>query len=126
MDHRQWSRDGAYRHSGTLPCGKGYYAKLPEQESGEVFKLTDNTDALGWDSFVEGRIACEWGRVVQAELRKHVGWFDEKAWGAKLIDKLLQLTHWQWILWNKGIHFSLPDGWSLAQHEKILNNALTL
>ena len=42
------------------------------------------------------------------------------------MDKLLQLTHRQWILRNTETHFRLPDGFTLAQHEEMFNDALTL
>ena len=49
-----------------------------------------------------------------------------EVWGAKLVDRLVQLTRRQWILRNTEIHFKLPDGWTLAQHEDIFNGAPTL
>ena len=30
-------------------------------------KLAEDTDVLGWDSFIEGSIANEWRKVVQRE-----------------------------------------------------------
>ena len=62
--------------------------------------------------------------MVRVELRKLGGNVDDEAWGAKLVDKLLHLTHRQWILRNTETHFKLPDGWSLAQHKGFFNNAL--
>jgi hypothetical protein len=56
-------------------------------------RLAGDTDALGWDSFIEGRIAKEWGKVSVIEHRKMGTGFQEVKWGATLVDKLLQLTH---------------------------------
>ena len=66
------------------------------------------------------------GEVVKTEMRNWKGNIDEKKWGAEFVDKLLQLTHRQWILRNTETHFKLPDGWSLAEHEGIFNDALAL
>ena len=89
-------------------------------------KLAEDTDALGWDSFIECRIAREWEKVGTTEHRRMGSGFHEEKWGAVLVDKLLQLTHRQWILRNTEIHYTLPDGFSLAQHEDIFNDALSL
>ena len=96
------------------------------RKQGRFVKLAEETDMLGWDSFVEGRISKEWGKVVKTEMRNWKGNIDEKKWGAELVDKLLQLTHRQWILRNTETHFKLPDGWTLAEHEGIFNDALAL
>ena len=58
-------------------------------------KLAEDTDALGWDSFIEGRIAREWEKVATTEHRRMGSGFQEERWGAILVDKLLQLTHRQ-------------------------------
>ena len=89
-------------------------------------KLAKDTDALGWDSFIEGRIAKEWEKVSAGEHRNMGTNFKAEKWGAMLVDKLLQLTHRQWILRNTEIHYKLPDGFSLAQHEDVFNHALHL
>ena len=52
--------------------------------------------------------------------------FHGEKWDAVWVDKLLQLTHRQQILLNTEIHYKLPDGFSLAQHEEIFNDALSL
>ena len=89
-------------------------------------ELAADTDALGWDSFVEGRIAKTWEPVVKAEYERMNRDFQAVQWGACFVDKLLQLTHRQWILRNTETHFRLPDGFTLAQHEEMFNDALTL
>jgi hypothetical protein len=89
-------------------------------------KLAGDTDALGWDSFIAGRIAKEWGKVSVIEHRRMGTGFQEEKWGATLVDKLLQLTHRQWILRNTEIHYNLPDGFFLSQHEDVFNHALNL
>ena len=60
------------------------------------------------------------------EHKKTVTGFQEVKWGATLVDKLLQLIRRQWILRNTEIHYKLPDGFSLAQHEDVFNHALNL
>ena len=60
---------------------------------GRFAELAADTDALGWDSFVEGRIAKTWEPVVKAEYEKMNGEFQALKWGAGFVDKLLQLTH---------------------------------
>ena len=56
-------------------------------------KLVGGTDALGWDSFIEGRIAKEWEKAGRTEHRQMGSGFQEEKWGATLVDKLLQVTH---------------------------------
>ena len=58
--------------------------------------------------------------VVKPMLSKAGSRYALGVWGAKLVDKVVQLTHIQWIPRNTEIHFKLPDGWTLVQHEEIL------
>ena len=73
-------------------------------------KLVEDTDTLGWDSFVEGWIARKWGKVVGGEHRKMGSTMVEEKGRTKLVDRLLQVTHKQWILPNTEIYYKLPDG----------------
>ena len=87
-------------------------------------QLAECTDRLTWDGFVEGRIAREWGRVVKPMLSRTGRRCMSEKWGAQLVDKLARLIHRQWIPRNTEIHFKLPDGWTLARHEEMFEDAL--
>ena len=47
-------------------------------------------------------------------------------WGRTFIDKLLQITHKQWMYRNSEVHYKLPDGMTLAEHDKVFERVSRL
>jgi hypothetical protein len=79
-------------------------------------------DKLGWDNFLEGRIAAVWvdHRVdnIRDRKLKHGG----SKWGRGLMSKLLQITHQQWMYRNATVHLKIKDGCTVVQHQQALDN----
>ena len=76
-------------------------------------------DTLGWDNFVGGRIPhwyLQCHRLHRAEEGK---FYAVEKWGRGLIERLVQLTHKQWLFRNSHIHYKKLEGLSRAQHEEI-------
>ena len=76
----------------------------------KFIKLAEDTDTLGWDSFVEDRLAKEWGSVIWRAMSATGHQNPPEVWDAKMANVLVQLTRRQWVLRNMEIHFKLPDG----------------
>ena len=77
-------------------------------------------DSLGFDSLVEGRIPTP---LVDLQREYYLGiatrWTSER-WANGLIQRLLGITHRQWLYRNAVVHFKGPDGYTTAEHERIL------
>jgi hypothetical protein len=78
-------------------------------------------DKLGWDNFLEGRIASIWveHRVdnIRARKLKRGG----GKWARGLMSKLLQITHQQWMYRNATVHLKIKDGCTVVQHQRALD-----
>ena len=81
--------------------------------------VAEATDRLRWDSFVEGRIAKEWLVVVKPMLLDCGSSLPVESWGRMFIEKLLQLTHKQWIFRNSRKHFKRVGGLTEQEHQDI-------
>ena len=80
-------------------------------------------DEVGFDNFVEGRriltvlVDFEFAHYQEIPTR----WAVER-WAKGLIQRLLGLiTHRQWLYRNAVVHFKGPDGYTHAEHERILS-----
>ena len=83
-------------------------------------------DKLGWDCFIEGRITKVFLEVVKPTLSKRRSRITPERWCCKLAEKLLQLTHKQWLFRNSHVHYKKLEGLTTAQHEEILERVKTL
>ncbi len=68
------------------------------------------SDLLGWDSFIEGQIVMQWQMVATPFLLRRSSVVLPSFWGRKLITKLHNIIHKQWICRNSVIHFKGKDG----------------
>jgi hypothetical protein len=79
------------------------------------------SDRLGWDSFLEGRITSLWLSMVLPMLCKSLHSLLPPSWGRQLINKLHNIVHKQWIYRNTCIHYRGTDGFTMPEHNKIIN-----
>ena len=87
----------------------------------DYVRLAMETDRLGWDSFVEGRIASRWIEIMKPVLAGERKYLTPKRWGTQFIEHLLQLTHQQWILRNSGEYHRGRDGLTVKENEAIFD-----
>ena len=76
---------------------------------------------LGWDSFIKGRIVTQWQTVATPFLLRRSSVLLPSFWGRKLITKLHNIIHKQWIYRNSVIHFKGKDGWTLPEQHTIMS-----
>ena len=70
------------------------------------------SNLLGWDSFIEGRIVTQWQTVAAPFLLRRSSVLLPSFGVRKLITKLHNIIHKQWIYRNSVIHFKGKDGWT--------------
>ena len=78
-------------------------------------------DKLRWDNLLSGRMCTLF-------LDSHRQWLAEEAshyavlkWGCGLIDKLIMISHRQWIFRNSHVHFKKLEGMMEDQHLRIFD-----
>jgi hypothetical protein len=89
--------------------------------SQDLIEAAAETDRLGWDSLLEGRISKQWLVVVSSFLRRSNKVLLPPSWGCQLINKLHNTVHKQWIYRNTFIHYRGSDGLTLPEHHDIIN-----
>lgn len=78
-------------------------------------------DRLGWDNFMKGRLCSLWLKHREVDIAHH-SLRSTESWGRKLICRLLELTHHQWIYQNMAVHFVAEGGLTLAQHKQLMKD----
>ncbi len=78
-------------------------------------------DMLGWDNFMEGRIAVIWVKHRSDDIRERKLKRGDCKWAKMLMIKLLQITHQQWMYWNATVHKKIKDGCTENQHHQALD-----
>ena len=96
-----------------LECLRGHLSTLRA--------LAEVHDRLGWDNFVEGRISTLFLEAVRPALEGRRSQLMPKRWCHTLMNRLLQLTHKQWLFWNSHVNHKKLEGMTEAQHEEIFN-----
>jgi hypothetical protein len=86
-----------------------------------LIAMAKESDCLGWDSFIEGRITSLWLPLVSPMLRKSSRSLLPPSWGRQLINKLHNIVHKQWIYRNTCIHYRGTDGLTVLEHNEIIN-----
>jgi hypothetical protein len=86
-----------------------------------LMAVARESDRLGWDSFLEGRITSLWLLMVLPMLRKLSKSLLPPSWGRQLINKLHNIVHKQWIYRNTCIHYRGSDGFTFQEHNQIIN-----
>ena len=76
-------------------------------------------DAIGWRRFMEGMVSTRM-RSIQCDYHHLQGThMNPKCWARGLIQKLLEVTHGQWIYWNIQIHDSVAGTQAALRKEAI-------
>jgi hypothetical protein len=89
-----------------------------------LITVSQLSDRLGWDSFLEGRISLQWLLVVAPLLRHIRQYLLPLTWGRQLISsRLHNIVHQQqqWIYHNSLIHFKVKDRLNIPEHHDIIN-----
>ena len=102
-----------------LAQGELSWREALEYEEPDFVILADVSDRLGWDCFVEGRIASYWLQVMKPILTDSHLFLNVERWARQFMTRLLGITHKQWIFRNSKKHFRRLDGLTEAEHEEI-------
>jgi len=76
-------------------------------------------DNLGWDCMVEGRIPYILIEGIQPMLWQYNPRGSVEGWGAKLIKRLVSITHKQWLYRNNSLHH-VSNSLTAKQHPELL------
>ena len=76
-------------------------------------------DKLGWDNFLEGRICTLFLEAYRCDLEDDVSPYQVDSWGRGFIERLIRITHAQWIFRNSHVHYKKLEGMTEAQHMDI-------
>ena len=83
-------------------------------------KLAESQDLIGWDNFMEGKISKEFRKVVRIHLIWARGIFSAEDWSKQLVDRIIKMTHGQWLYRNAVVHEQMSDGLTRIEQEDIL------
>jgi hypothetical protein len=61
-------------------------------------------DVIGWQNFMEGKIAKEWGQLQDHHYVHLQSKCTVDRWTSGLVSQLLELMHGMWTHWNKTLH----------------------
>ena len=76
-------------------------------------------DKLGWQHFVEGRVVSLYVEYQRQYLRTIDTYRTADQWAPGFIERLIRITHRQWLLRNARVHFKRADGLTSAQHKRL-------
>ena len=71
---------------------------------GELWRLAEEQDLIGWDNFMEGKISTQFEVLQRAHLINAPTVMNSSDWTKHFISKLLHITHGQWIYRNISRH----------------------
>jgi hypothetical protein len=86
--------------------------------------LSVQTNRLGWDSFLEGRLPSHWLTVAAPLLRQRSHYLLPPVWGHLLISKLHNVIHKQWVYRNFYIHFKGDHGLTMPEQHDIIDRVV--
>ena len=68
---------------------------------------------------IEGRFLSYYVQLQRDYLRDIDTYTTAESWATGLMERLIKITHRQWLYRNSTVHFKSKDGRTLAEHEKI-------
>ena len=83
-------------------------------------------DILGWQNFVEGRFLRYMVQLQREYLADRETWLTAESWSRGLIERVLRITHRQWLRRNATIYYRLPDGRTQAEKEALATRIMNL
>jgi hypothetical protein len=84
-------------------------------------RVAADIDALGWDSFLEGRIPQSLVNLQQLFLRQCGSYWKIRTWSSHCVQYLLNITHRQWLYRNARIYIKKLDGMTAEEHHTIID-----
>ena len=72
--------------------------------SEEMKMLAISQDIIGWHNFMEGRISKRFYNIQCMHLAMSSSYLNGNDWTKHFIDRILQITHSQWIYRNVCLH----------------------
>ena len=87
----------------------------------EFILLTEESDSLHWDSFLEGRLSTRWLDIMKPVFLASTTRLTPTKWGAQFINFLLQITHKQWLFHNSDVYFRREDGMTQVEVDEIFD-----
>ena len=80
-----------------------YY--IQHNRDNNCLQLARETDSLGWECLLEGRVSQQWLSLARADLSETSNPMSPESWTRCFIDRLLQVTHQQRSYRNYKVHF---------------------
>ena len=77
-------------------------------------------DWLGWDCFLEGRLCALWVEHRARHIKRANLTRSADFWARGLMQRLLQMTHAQWVYPYATVHLEVKEGCTVVAHEAIL------
>jgi hypothetical protein len=102
-----------------LARGKATMSSCVHGVNFDLITLSVQTNRLGWDSFLEGRLSSHWLTVAAPLLWQWSQYLLPPAWGCLLISKLHNVINKQWVYRNSYIHFKGNDGLTMPEQHDI-------
>jgi hypothetical protein len=74
------------------------------QLSGQMQRLAEEQDSIGWTHFLEGKISKQFYHIQQAYLAGSPSPLNGRDWVKSFISELLTISHTQWLFRNITLH----------------------
>ena len=71
----------------------------------ECTQLAEETHGLSWDCLLEKKVSKQCISFAKAVLKRTGNLMSPEGWTRRFIDKLIWITHQQWIYCNYKVHF---------------------
>ena len=83
----------------------GYEPSSTPEDSCNWTQLVKETDGLGWDCLLEGSVSTQCTSFVKLGLKRTGNLMSPEGWTRHFINKLIRMTHQQWIYRNYKVIF---------------------
>ena len=83
--------------------------------------MVKEIDGLGWDCVLEGKVSKQWILFARTRRERTGTPMSREGQHRRFIDKLIQITHQQWIYRNYKVHFRTKGGLTAKEHDKIFD-----
>jgi hypothetical protein len=114
-----------------VECLEQYLLSYGEGSMQEITRLHPHLyewarehDILGWDNFMEGRIGTRLFLLQEKQLLKQQSRWTIKTWGTQFIQRVLSITHHQWLFRNARVHIRLVEGKTSEEHHTVMTEVL--
>jgi hypothetical protein len=91
-------------------------------ESCDWTQLVGETNGPGWDCLLEGKVSKQWISFAREGLKRTGNLVSPEGWTRRFIDKLIQITHQQWINRNYKVNFRTKRGLTIKENDEIFDS----